>query len=266
MHRNAACVFIGLCLLLLIARPINATAQVRSTEPKLTLPADARPFQFSAIARDCIDFKTIKRGKGPDDYSDCAVTASGDIGSVDGKTYLYAIYCVIPSRSSEDGKCGDRSFTAFYHQARALAVFVRDSSAENVTLLIERVDPDLGLYYYETPQIIRTAAGNILHIPIVVDGTGHGNESEYYLWENQEWRLLDAASWLDDLRKQLPPDLAIWKGVWPDLKTMQVVAGLYRSNDANCCPTGGVVRAKLAIRSGQFVIESIAVEPAKPAQ
>jgi hypothetical protein len=182
------------------------------------------------------------------------------MGNVDGKTYIYAIYCLIPARSSNEGKCGDRSFTAAYHRARGLAVFVRDAASEDARLLTQRVDPDFGLYYYEKPEIVRTAAEVILHIPVVVDGTGHFNGSDYYLWENQEWRHLDAVSWLNELKGQIPPGLAIWKGVWPDLRTMEASAGLYRSEDANCCPTGGVVRVKLAIRSGQFVIESVAVE------
>jgi hypothetical protein len=265
MRRNLPRVGIGLGLVVLLTRlGVAQTQATNAPDLKLAFQSDSPQYTPSAIRTQCIDFKTINRGNGEDDYSDCAVSESGEIGNVDGKTYIYAIYCLIPTRSSNDGKCGGRSFTAGYHRARGLAIFVRDSASDDMRLLTQRVDLDLGLYYYEKPEIIRTAAGDIFEIPIVVDGTGHFNESEYYLWENLEWRRLDSMSWLNELSRQIPLGLAMWKGVWPNLTTMEAIAGLYRRDDANCCPTGGEVRVKLAIRSGQFVIESVAVQAPEP--
>ena len=52
-------------------------------------------------------------------------------------------------------------------------------------------------------------------------------------------------------------------GVWPDLHTMRAEAGLYQPGDPNCCPTGGIVRARLAIRSQRFVIVSVDIGTAR---
>ena len=90
-----------------------------------------------------------------------------------------------------------------------------------------------------------------------------GNQSEYYLREKNKWETIEAYGWLDDLEPRMPRGLSIWKGVWPDPKTMQAQVGLYREGDVNCCPTGGIARIQLAIRSRQFVIESLVIDPPK---
>jgi hypothetical protein len=60
--------------------------------------------------------------------------------------------------------------------------------------------------------------------------------------------------------QHIPAGLETRKGAWPEIRTMRAETGLYRPGDANCCPTGGVVRARLAIRSNRFVIESLEID------
>jgi hypothetical protein len=238
-----------------------ATAQ----SPSVARPASpganvARQFSMSAIRDRCIEFTDAKQGTRPLDFRACRVSEFGEFGVVDGETYYYATYCLIPSDTTEKGECGDDSFVARYHRARGLAVFVRSPSGEDARLLFERVDPDRSLVYFGKPEIVHNAVGTLLYLPVTVDGTGHGNASEYYLRERGAWAPLDAAAWLADLRKRIPARLEIWKGVWPDLRTMRAEASLYQAGDTNCCPTGGVARIRLAIRSRQLVIVSVAVD------
>ena len=218
-----------------------------------------RQFLMTAIRDRCIEFTDVKQGTGPSDFRECGVSEFGELGAVEGDTYYYAIYCLIPSYTEQTGKCGDDSFIANYHRRRGLAIFVRPPSSERARLLFERVDREIATIYFEKPEIVHNA-GTLLYLPRVLDGTGHGNESEYYLRETGTWAPIDAETWLTDLKTRIPAGLEMWKGVWPDLRTMRAEAGLYRATDSNCCPTGGTARIRLAIRSRRFVIDSIVVD------
>lgn len=221
--------------------------------------AQGRRFPMTVIQNQCIDFQNVKRGHESWEFRDCRVSDFGQLGAVAGKVYYYAIYCIIPSYS-EAGSCGDSSFAARYNRSRGLAVFTRIPSSKRAELLFERVSAEIASFYSEKPEIIRNRFGTLLYLPIVVDGTGHMNESEYYVRERGQWERIDSETWLAELMKRVPPGLETWKGVWPDLHTMRAEAMLYRSDDANCCPTGAVARVRLSIRARKFVIDSVVVD------
>jgi hypothetical protein len=224
-------------------------------------PADRSLHRLPDIQGQCIEFTGVTRGNNPDDYRDCAVTESGQVGTVDGTTYWYAIYCLIPSYNDDGARCGDRSFHATYFRNRGMALFAAEAPSGMARVLLDRVSDDYGLYYYERPQIVLAPVGRVLHIPIVVDGTGNGNESEYYLRGSGHWARIDATSWIDDVKQRLPPGMELWKGLWPDLTSMKVDTMMYRRGDANCCPTGGHVQISLGLSANRFVIESLAIGP-----
>jgi pimeloyl-ACP methyl ester carboxylesterase len=225
-----------------------------------TSSAPPRSYSLSTIRTTCIDFTELKRGKEPDDIGDCRVSGFGEVGTIDGQTYYYALYCLVTNSRIPEGTCSGDSFIARYHRQRGLVVFVGDRGSGTVRLLHERVTADVGTKVYAEPEIVRSAAGPILSLPIRVDGTGNYNDSEYYLRKGGAWRRIDSESWLKDLVGRLPANRQIWKGVWPDLKTMRAETGLYRKGDGNCCPTGGTARVRLAIRDTQFVIVSSAID------
>jgi hypothetical protein len=193
------------------------------------------------------------------DIRDCGVSESGTFGKVDDRLYYYVLYCLIPDYSSEAAKCGDKSFTADYHSKRGLGIFVREGSSQQTQLFWESIDPDIGLYVYEKPAIVTNAFGTLMHVPVRLDGTGNGNESEYYLWseKTREWELLDSSSWIEELQQQLPAGLSINSGVWPDIEKMTAEVPLYREDDANCCPSGGVAFVRLTLKDGRFGIKSV---------
>jgi hypothetical protein len=193
---------------------------------------------------------------------DCRISDIDSIGAVDGQSYYYAIYCVIPGYAvAQSGtSCGDGSFNARSHAARGLAVFARGTERPDLNLMFER-SGDMVSMVYRRPSITRNAAGTMLYLPIAFDGTGNFNASEYYLRENGRWERIESEAWLRDLTARLPAGLAVWKGVWPDPVTLRARTGLWRTGDGNCCPTGGSARIQLGIRNRQFVLESLEIIP-----
>ena len=237
----------------MLARALFGLHLILGAAPS-TLPAQQdSSYAVASIGRQCLEFREL-------DARECQVSESGEVGTVGNRTLLYAIYCIMPGWTKDGTRCGSESVGAGYHRARALAVFSRDETQSTARLLFSRAEPEIGILPYEKPRLVRTAAGIILHLPIVVDGTGHGNSSEYYLGHNGEWERIDSESWVKDVVARLPAGLEIWKGIWPDLETMTARTGLYRRDDANCCPTGGSALIHLTIREGRFVLDSLILE------
>src|SRR5687767_917407 len=58
-----------------------------------------RTFSVDSIRERCITFSEVSRGSGTEGYRDCRVSRFGELGTVDGETYYYAIYCLIPAAS-----------------------------------------------------------------------------------------------------------------------------------------------------------------------
>jgi hypothetical protein len=249
---------IGTCL---VASPAVSAQQGTGRRWSAT-----RQFSLAAVRSGCIDFTDVKRGNDPSDLRDCRVSEFGEIGSVDRETYYFAIYCLIPNDAQDRGTCGDASFSARYYERRGLAVFAGAPSSQSVRLVFERAGGEPGLLVYpRKPEIIRSGAVTLLHLLIAIDGTANGNASEYFVREGTQWHPIESESWLADLRQRIPAGLQIVKGVWPDLKTMQADAALYREGDANCCPTGGTARVRLAIRMHRLVIDSVVMQDRRSA-
>src|SRR3989442_14661771 len=68
--------------------------------------AAVRPLSLEVIRTQCIEFKDVKRGNKDGDYRECRISEFGEFRAVSGRTYYYAIYCLIPSESDAGGQCG----------------------------------------------------------------------------------------------------------------------------------------------------------------
>ncbi|MEQ1885536.1 MAG: hypothetical protein ABL967_10780 [Bryobacteraceae bacterium] len=127
-------------------------------------------------------------------------------------------------------------------------------------LVFERVDEEMGVLRYEKPKILRVAGNIVMDLPIVLDGTGVGNESEYYLREKGAWARIESESWRVELLRKIPSGLQIRKGIWPDFEAMTAEIALYRDGDANCCPSGGSAVAHLSLRAKRLALTSVDIE------
>jgi hypothetical protein len=225
---------------------------------------DGREYRVEEIGAKCVEFEIVKQGKGPFDYRECRVTESGEFGMVDGDRYYYATYCLMPNHAEKESKCGDKSGTGFYNSHRGMVVFERDQLSGNAKVVYRLAGAEIGLLHFrKKPLIVRHGGETLLWLPVTVDGTGHYNDSRYYVWRAGRWERIDGTSWGGDLTRRLPAGLEIWKGIWPDLTTMTAEVGLYRQGDANCCPTGGVARVRLRVGATGLEMESVEFEAAK---
>jgi hypothetical protein len=99
-----------------------------------------REFPMTLLRNQSLDFTQGKHGDKPGDLRDCRVSEFAEFGSIDGQTYYYALYCLIPNLAPGKGTCNDDSFNARYYRERGLAIFVGDASNGNASLLFERVE------------------------------------------------------------------------------------------------------------------------------
>ena len=115
---------------------------------------------------------------------------------------------------------------------------------------------------HQPPVLVEGHGGFYVAVPGYHDGTGRMNADVLFRWipdADRPFTQIDVTSWKADLAVQLPPGLAVWKGVgyrWPAL---MAETGLWQANDANCCPTGGDAWLSLAIDGDRLVIEHLQV-------
>lgn len=148
---------------------------------------------------------------------------------------------------------------------RASAIRLYDAAGQPLL----RLEYDVGLAWIARPEIIDGAAGRLLVVR--VGYTGSGANWDYYLFgrAGDRWTAIAASPWRDgatpgwgdDIAERLPPDLAVWKGIVIDFATMTATSGLWRPDDANCCPTGGEADLGFAIRDGRLRVVDVVVRP-----
>ncbi len=238
---------------LLLALVITSKRSAMAGTTEVTLPLPFRPTHSN-----CREF--LQRNE-ITEVRDCGITEAGAFGNVAGRTYYYVIYCIIPDYSSGPGKCGEESFPGQYYRERGLGIFVEEGAGNQTKLFLERGEPDIGLNVYEKPVVVKNQFGTFMHIPIRLDGTGNGNESEYYIWDNKStaWKKVNTRSWVSELAKRVPAGLSINKGIWPDMEALTAKAELYKEKDANCCPTGGTAVVKLTLKGLELRIRSVEI-------
>lgn len=115
--------------------------------------------------------------------------------------------------------------------------------------------------FFEVPRLNQEG---LLHVPGYGQGTGAFNTDRLYQW-GDGWRQIEMDQWLTEVDALLPPGLEIWKGVEYDFSHpwsgLVARTPLWRSNDANCCATGGSAVITLEIVADRVTATSIAYTP-----
>jgi uncharacterized protein YecT (DUF1311 family) len=181
---------------------------------------------------------------------DCRVLESGSFGRVDGAEQMYASYCL--DAPAEEGRSCDLT---------AIALFRIDPGTGQAQRWLQRADSEGMGNHFGKPELVRLKESLLLDLPVSVHGTGAFNASMLYRRDGSRWVAVDITSWEKDLAARLPRGLAVWKGIWPDYRTMSATTGLYRSKDANCCATGGSAEVKLRLERDRLVIAELEIGP-----
>lgn len=194
------------------------------------------PYAEADVRGDCIqDVLGLLEGE------TCKVKEFAEVGAVDGRTFLYAIYAI----AKESAVIETRA-----------AIFERRSDGK----LRLRLAPDGDNVTFSKPEILHSGSRTLLLIPGAESGTGHFNHEALYLWRDGRWTDVDTDSWLKTLEKRLPAGLGAWKGIYPDYKTLKARTPLWRKDDSNACPTGGTADITLAWMRETIVLSGVTIQ------
>ncbi|QQR37300.1 hypothetical protein JI749_06750 [Devosia oryziradicis] len=212
----------------------------------LLLPADLRAAQsvdLSDMATSCLETP----------LDDCKVFSAGYLNTAnfddrDGAPFL--AWQTQLGSTPTDGIIG--GFVLFQHDGTGWSVL--DSGFDG---------------FFDVPRLNQES---LLHVPGYSQGTGSFNTDRLYQWGDlgaaaprEGWSKIEMDQWLNEVGSLLPAGLEIWKGVEYDFSHpysgLVARTPLWRSDDANCCGTGGSAVISLDIVDGGLVATGVAYTP-----
>lgn len=119
-------------------------------------------------------------------------------------------------------------------------------------------------YRYEPPTLNQDG---LLHVEGYTAGTGAFNADLVYRLDDtgMTWQKIDVDSWLASINDFLPPGLGIWKGVDYDFESAwrgySASTSLWRSDDANCCATGGSAVIHFDLGKDSITVDTVDYTP-----
>lgn len=212
----------------------------------VALTCGAQPSTPPLFSIDDIDKRCVAIGGYPVavESTECNVVDFGSIATVDGYSFFYARYRITAEVPFWPG-LRDRQ-----PNANALAIFVGQDGSDYVSIyrLYHEDFSDFAPYEFSIPSTLETPLGKVLHIERRSNGSGMQQwlNDEYWLWRWNDWQRLDVTSWYDRISAYLPSGYAAG-GVSPahfDLINLQSISPVRRMDDAQCCPSGGIVTVK----------------------
>lgn len=109
---------------------------------------------------------------------------------------------------------------------------------------------------YEPPRLTQDG---MIWVPGRVMGTGSFNADLLFRWDDTAgaWQDIELERWWGALPGRLPRGFGVWKGVDYDFNGMAAATGLWRDQDANCCPTGGKALLEFEIAGRSLVLKQV---------
>ncbi|TFW11972.1 hypothetical protein EGY25_07905 [Brevundimonas intermedia] len=115
--------------------------------------------------------------------------------------------------------------------------------------------------HYETPTVFWPGDGAdpIIAIAGIMEGNGHYNADALFRWTNGPQTLvpIQTGNWIGAAPAPLPDDFWIKKGLafsYNPSGLLKADTSLWRSEDGDCCPTGGRASLIFAVRDDALVL------------
>ncbi|WP_054119361.1 hypothetical protein [Porphyrobacter sp. AAP60] len=120
--------------------------------------------------------------------------------------------------------------------------------------------------WFGPPDIVQNSDdGVLIHVPGVTGGNGAGNADVLVLRTRGGWAKPDLESWYDAVNAMLPDGFEIRSRVNFNFREMHASSPVWRTDDGNCCATGGVVQIDFALgQGGGLTVDRIAFDETKP--
>ncbi len=238
-------IFMVLMLMFTRINAVTAAETIQSQTPALeTVP-------FEAVQNECKQVGGIKFGANAQ-WENCHVTRGRWVATIDFLDIYQAQYCL----GSTPESC----------QQRAQVLFANRAYTPHATVLLVRLD-EAGTSYAD-PLIVNSDNDSVMGM------TSHNAAgavtTQYYVWRTGHWVAMDAQHWQHDLQALLPKGTSAREvSVLPDLESMSAEVKLFRSSDADCCPSGGIANIALGLESGlgsnnekaQFTVKQVNIRP-----
>ncbi len=134
-------------------------------------------------------------------------------------------------------------------------ILVQRKPHEYCEIYHQQLMPDL--VTAEPAYLVRIGSEVILATTDPISGNGGRSEELYWIFDKDGPILLDVAGKIDErLRKLLPKGLIIMNGGGFNVQTLTYGMPVWKGGDAHCCPTGGSIEIKFALKDHQLVVLS----------
>lgn len=222
-------------------RPVLTILAVAGMAVLLFLPADVRAASLPGLDDTCLHTE----------LKDCSVLNSGYLADDQGPRLAFQTQAGF---TDADGVKG--------------GVVLFEETPDGWSLFASAFEA----YRYDAPRLVAHDM-ILLHVPGQTGGTGAYNADLLFIWGDlghavyrDGWRPVETHTWFAGLGTMLPPGLAIWQGVDYDFddwfyNRLDARTPLWRSEDGNCCPSGGWATIGLAIRDDALVATGVDYQP-----
>ena len=228
-------------LLFIISLPTYAAANAASQLELTTGALQTVPFE--GIQKECRQVGAITFGANAK-WAYCHVTRGRWVATIDFLDLYQAQYCL----GNTPNSC----------EQTAQVVFANRAYTPDATVLLLRLD-EAGTQYIE-PLVVSSDDDSVMSM---ASRSAAGNIStQYFVWRDNRWLAIDAQHWQHDLQAQLPNGTSTRNfSAWPNLENMRAEVKLFNPKDADCCPSGGVANVEIGLKTNQFIVKNLTIQP-----